>query len=102
MRKSRLNSAKQTKLIEHFVAGTTARCAADLIGVNRNTAAYYFQRLRKIIVYQLEQESHEVFAGEIEVDESYFGGTRKVSVDVDRLVKCLSLAYSSAVARFNL
>jgi transposase len=77
MRKSRLNSAKQAKLIEHFVAGTTARFAADLIGVNRNTAAYYFQRLRKITVYQLEQESHEVFAGEIEVDESYFGGTRK-------------------------
>lgn len=77
MRKSRLSSAKQSKLIEHFVAGTTARCAADLIGVNRNTAAYYFQRLREIIVYQLDQEFHEVFAGEIEVDESYFGGTRK-------------------------
>lgn len=30
-----------------------------------------------IIAYQLGQESHEVFAGEIEVDESYFGGTRK-------------------------
>lgn len=77
MRKSRLSSTKQSKLIEHFVAGTTARCAADLIGVNRNTAAYYFQRLREIIVFQLDQESHEVFAGEIEVDESYFGGTRK-------------------------
>jgi transposase len=77
MRKSRLSSAKQSKIIEHFVAGTTARCAADLIGVNRNTATYYFQRLREIIALQLEQESHEVFAGEIEVDESYFGGTRK-------------------------
>ncbi len=77
MRKSRLSSVKQSKLLEHFVAGTTARCAADLVGVNRNTAAYYFQRLREIIVYELEQESHEVFIGEIEVDESYFGGTRK-------------------------
>ena len=77
MRKSRLSSAKQSKLIEHFVAGTTARCAADLIGVNRNTAAYYFQRLREIVVYELESESHEVFVGEIEVDESYFGGSRK-------------------------
>lgn len=77
MRKSRLNSVKQSRLIEHFVAGTTARCAADLIGVNRNTAAYYFQRLREIIVDEIEQESHEFFAGEIEVDESYFGGTRK-------------------------
>lgn len=77
MRKSRLSSAKQVKLIEHFVAGTTARCAADLIGVNRNTSAYYFQRLREIIACQQEQESHEVFEGEIEVDESYFGGSRK-------------------------
>ena len=77
MRKSRLSQQKQAKLMEHFVAGTTARCAADLIGVNRNTAAYYFQRLREIIVCELEQSSHEVFDGEIEVDESYFGGARK-------------------------
>jgi len=77
MRKSRLSQQKQVRLIEHFVAGTTARCAADLIGVNRNTAAYYFQRLREIIAYELEQVSHEVFEGEVEVDESYFGGARK-------------------------
>jgi len=77
MRKSRLSKAKQHKLLEHFVAGTTARCAAELVGVNRKTAAYYFQRLREIIAYQIEQESHEVVGGEIEVDESYFGGVRK-------------------------
>ncbi len=77
MRKSRLSQLKQDKLIEHFVAGTTARCAADLIGVNRNTAAYFFQRLREMIAYELERLSHEVFDGEIEVDESYFGGARK-------------------------
>ena len=59
------------------MAGTTARCAAELVGVNRKTAAYYFQRLREIIAHQLEQESHEVVGGEIEVDESYFGGVRK-------------------------
>ena len=79
MRKSRLSQQKQVRLIEHFVAGTTARCAADLIGVNRNTAAYYFKRLREIITYELEQVSHEVFEGEIEVDESYFGGARNVN-----------------------
>ena len=67
------------RLIEHFVAGTTARCAADLIGVNRNTAAYYFKRLREIITDELEQVSQEVFEGEIEVDESYFGGARNVN-----------------------
>ena len=77
MRKSRLSERIQRRLIEHFVAGTTARCAAELVGVHRNTAAYYFQRLREIIAHQLEQEAHEVFDGEIEVDESYFGGVRK-------------------------
>ena len=77
MRKSRLGKRTQDKLIEHFVAGTTARCAAELIGVNRNTGAYYFQRLREIIAFHLDQESPEVFEGEIEVDESYFGGHRK-------------------------
>ena len=77
MKKSRISKAKQDRLIEHFVAGTTARCAAELIDVNRKTAAYYYQRLRGIISHQLEQESLEVFEGEIEVDESYFGGTRK-------------------------
>ena len=77
MRKSRLSKVKQYKLIEHFVAGTTARCAADLIGVNRKTAAYYYHRLREIISNQLEQEVGEFVSGEIEVDESYFGGHRK-------------------------
>ena len=77
MRKSRLESRIQYKLLEHFVSGSTARCAGALVGVHRNTAAYYFQRLREIIAEQLEAESHEVFGGEIEVDESYFGGTRK-------------------------
>ena len=77
MRKSRLSQYKQDRLIEHFVAGSTARTAASLIGVNRKTAAYYFLRLREIIALELEREADEVFAGEIEVDESYFGGKRK-------------------------
>lgn len=77
MRKSRLSQYKQDRLIEHFVAGSTARTAASLIGVNRKTAAYYFLRLREIILLELEREADEVFAGEIEVDESYFGGKRK-------------------------
>ena len=77
MRKSRLSKAKQGRLIEHFVAGCTARCAAALVRVNSKTAVYYFHRLRQIIAYRLEQEADMVFGGEIEVDESYFGGRHK-------------------------
>ena len=77
MRKSRLNNAKQSRLVEYFVAGTTARCAAALVGVNQKTAVYYFQSLREIISHHLEEDADAVLSGEIEVDESYFGGRRK-------------------------
>lgn len=76
-RKSRLSKKIQERLIEHFVAGATARCAADLVSVNPKTAAYYFHRLREIIAHHLDTQASEVFDGEIEVDESYFGGHRK-------------------------
>ncbi len=62
--------------MEHFVAGTTARTAAALCGVNRKTAAYFYHRLREIISYEMEAEADDIFDGEIEVDESYFGGRR--------------------------
>ena len=75
MRKSRLSWYKQNRLIELFMAGTTARPAAPLVGVYRNTAAFYFHRLREIIYYCDEEAG--VFEGKIEIDESYFGGHRK-------------------------
>ena len=77
LRKSRLLWSVQARLIEHFVSCSTARCAARLVGVNKSSAAYYFHRLREIIAYQLELESDDILGGEIEVDESYFGGHRK-------------------------
>ncbi|MCT8827526.1 IS1595 family transposase [Glaesserella parasuis] len=75
MRKSRLSQHKQNKLIELFVAGVTARTAAELVNVNKTTAAYYFYRLQ-LLIYQ-NSPHMEIFEGEIEADESYFGGTRK-------------------------
>ena len=75
MRKSRLSQHKQNKLIELFVAGVIARTAAELVNVNKTTATYYFHRLR-LLIY--ENSPHlEMFEGEIEADESYFGGRRK-------------------------
>ena len=75
MRKSRLSQEKQDRLIEYFVSGATARTAAALVEVHRNTAALYFHRLRQLICQAIDDASP--FAGEIEVDESYFGGVRK-------------------------
>jgi len=57
------------------VSGSTARIAAKLVNVNKTTAAYYFHRLRAIIALECKNEA--LLSGEFEVDESYFGGTRK-------------------------
>ena len=75
LRKSRLSGHKRARLMEHFVAGTTARATAQLVGVNKNTAATFFTRLRKVIADEMEKACP--ISGEVEVDESYFGGVRK-------------------------
>jgi transposase len=75
LKHSRLTHFQTNKLLEHFVAGTPARTAADLAELNRNTVRHFYHKLREIISYQIEEEWQ--FDGEIEVDESYFGGTRK-------------------------
>jgi len=82
-RRSKLSRSKPHRLIEHFVAGTPARTAAELVGVNRNTATLYYRKLRETIAEHVAGESP--FAGEVEMDESYFesyfescfGGRRK-------------------------
>ena len=77
MKRSKLSKDKQLKLIEHFIAGTTARIASVIINVNPKTAILYYHRLRELIFeYETEKEK-EIFNGEIEVGESYFGWQRK-------------------------
>ena len=80
----RLTEKQQDRLAEFFVGGVTARTAADLAGVNHKTAAFFYHRLREIIAGhrlreiiagQLAQSAP--FSGEVELDESYFGGHRK-------------------------
>jgi transposase len=73
-RKSRLSIYKQGELIKMFVAGATARASAEIVGVNKHTAATFYKRLRQLIASKLP--SYEL-SGEVEADESYFGGVRK-------------------------
>ena len=73
-RKSRLKSRQQSELMKLFVAGSTARAAAEIVGVNKNTVADYFMMLRKLIASKTPSYK---LSGEVEADESYFGGVRK-------------------------
>jgi transposase len=57
LRRSRLTNEQTQRLLEHFVAGTPARTSAELVGVNRNTASYFYHRLREVIAHQLESVS---------------------------------------------
>ena len=73
----KLSKNKQRKLLEYFVLEVTARSAADLLGIQPNSAVLFYRKIREIIAYHLELEAHEIFEGQVELDESYFGGTRK-------------------------
>jgi transposase len=66
----------QEKLVEFFVAEVTARTAANLLNINRNTVILFYHKLRKIIAKHVEQDAG-MFDCEVELDESYFGGVRK-------------------------
>ena len=59
------------------MAGATARTAAGLAGVHRNTAALFFAKLRGLIADHQERAMAAAFDGPVEIDESYFGGRRK-------------------------
>ena len=72
----KLTRYQQLELMKYFVAGTPARTAADLAGIHRNSAIRFFHKLRGAIASKQQHRAAQ-FCGEVEVDESYFGGHRK-------------------------
>jgi transposase len=75
-RRSRLSVSVQRALLGQFVAGVPARTAAGVLALNRLTVTLYYHKLRELIAAKLAQEA-PLPLGEIEVDESYFGGYRR-------------------------
>ncbi|MWQ45649.1 IS1595 family transposase, partial [Glaesserella parasuis] len=55
----------------------TVRSAANLLEINANSAALFYRKIREVIRHHSALEADEVFDGQIELDESYFGGHRK-------------------------
>lgn len=73
----KLKKSIQKRLLEFFVLEVTARSAADILGIQPNSAILFYHKIRQVIDYNLALEADEIFEGKIELDESYFGGHRK-------------------------
>jgi transposase len=73
----RLKRSSQLRLLEYFVLEVTARSAANLLGIQPNSSILFYRKVRQVIAIYLAQEAAEIFNGDIEIDESYFGGVRK-------------------------
>jgi transposase len=78
-RRSRLRASMQIELTKYFCAGVTARSAAELTGINRNSAILFFHKLREVIFEQLALETPKLLGAEIVADESFFSEPAKTS-----------------------
>ena len=74
IKRAKISEAKFRQFIRHFTHDLDAQTIASLTQLNRNTVNRYLTLIRKRIAEFCEQESP--FKGEIEIDESYFGGKR--------------------------
>jgi transposase len=98
IKRCKLPRKLQLRLLENFVLQVTARSAADLHGIQANTVALFYRKIRLVIAEKLEAEAVP-FAGEIEVEESYFGGVRKGPRGRGLLEKFPCMDCSSAAAK---
>jgi len=74
VKRSKIPGAKFREIIKHFSLDLDAEKIAALTHVNRNTVKRYLRLIHERIGEFCHQESP--FHGEIEADETYFGGKR--------------------------
>ena len=75
IREARISERKFRELVTVFYADVPALTASHLTLVNRKTSQRIYTLLRKRLV-DLAMEEVKPFAGEVEIDESYFGPRR--------------------------
>ena len=72
--RAKISDKKFRQILRLFALDLTATQIAFLAGLNRNTVNRYLTLIRRSVALHCESESP--FAGEIELDESYFGAKR--------------------------
>ena len=73
----KLKKKVQKELLRFFVLEVTARSAADILGIQPNTAILFYRKIRTVISHHLARVANEIFDCVVELDESYFGRHRK-------------------------
>lgn len=71
----KLTNRQRNQLVKYFALEMPASRAARAMNINRHTAQRIYQVIRRCLAKECELESP--FGGEVECDESYFGGRRK-------------------------
>ena len=72
---SKLTNRRLGKLVDLFVLEVSASTASSSLHINRHSAERVYQLIRLCLARECECWSP--FEGEVEVDESYFGGYRE-------------------------
>jgi transposase len=75
IRNSKLTNRQLNELIKYFALEVPAGRAARVMGINRHSAERVYQVIRRCLAR--ECELHSPLGGEVECDESYFGGRRR-------------------------
>ena len=74
VKRSKISEAKFREIIRHFCLDLDAQQTTILTHLNRNTVNRYLRLIRERIAEFCDKQSP--FHGEVEVDETYFGGKR--------------------------
>lgn len=76
LNRAKISKYKIKKIINHFCVDIEASKTAELLKFNRKTINHYYNIFRQEI-YNKQLNDLLLFAGKIELDESYFGARRK-------------------------
>jgi transposase len=75
VKNSKLTNRQLNELVKYFALEVPASRAAKVMNINRHSAERIYHIIRRCLARECELESP--FGGEVECDESYFGGRRK-------------------------
>lgn len=73
--RSKLPNRKLNQMIRYFVLEVSARSTAKELGIHCHSVERIYTFVRQCMAHACEEEMFS--SGEVEVDESYFGGKRK-------------------------